>query len=132
MADLVASTTIQDGQRLAVMRFTNVSDGSGESAVVKVDASALEAMANGNKSTNIKIMKCWWTISGMDVDLLWDASTNVHAISLTSDGAGYLDFSSFGGLPNTAGSGKTGDILITTRGHSNLDTYTIILELQKG
>ena len=96
MADLVASTTIQDGQRLAVMRFTNVSDGSGESAVVKVDASALEAMANGNKSTNIKIMKCWWTISGMDVDLLWDASTNVHAISLTSDGAGYLDFSSFG------------------------------------
>tara|TARA_R110002020_G_scaffold748_3_gene3721 strand:- start:4046 stop:4444 length:399 start_codon:yes stop_codon:yes gene_type:complete len=132
MADLVASTTIQDGQRLAVMRFTNVSDGSGESAVVKVDASALEAMASGSKSTNIKIMKCWWTISGMDVDLLWDASTNVHAISLTSDGAGFLDFSAFGGLPNTAGSGKTGDILITTRGHTNLDTYTIILELQKG
>jgi len=132
MADLVASTIIQDGQRLAVMRFTNVSDGSGESAVVKVDASALEAMANGNTSTNLKIMKCWWTVSGMDVDLLWDASTNIHALSLTSDGAGFLDFSSFGGIPNTSGGGKTGDVLFTTRGHTNLDTYTIILELQKG
>ena len=132
MADLVASTVMQDGARTAVLRFTNVSDGSGESAVVKVDASALAAMTNGEKSTNIKIMKCWWSISGMDVDILFNASTNIFAISLTSDGAGYLDFSSFGGLSNTAGSGKNGDILFTTRGHTNLDTYTIILEVQKG
>ena len=118
MADLVASTVMQDGARTAVLRFTNVSDGSGESAVVKVDASALAAMTNGEKSTNIKIMKCWWSISGMDVDILFNASTN--------------DFSSFGGLPNTAGGGKNGDILFTTRGHTNLDTYTIILEVQKG
>ena len=68
----------------------------------------------------------------MDVDILFNASTNIFAISLTSDGAGYLDFSSFGGLSNTAGSGKNGDILFTTRGHTNLDTYTIILEVQKG
>tara|TARA_R100001015_G_C4624626_1_gene182842 strand:- start:1783 stop:2181 length:399 start_codon:yes stop_codon:yes gene_type:complete len=132
MADTVASTTIQDGVRTSVLRFTNVSDGTGESEVVKVDASALAAMTSGSKSTNIKIMRCWWSISGMDVDMLFDASTNILALSLTSDGAGYLDFTSFGGLPNTAGSGKTGDILFTTRNHTSGDTYTIILEVQKG
>tara|TARA_Y100001963_G_C6788083_1_gene453994 strand:- start:1654 stop:2052 length:399 start_codon:yes stop_codon:yes gene_type:complete len=132
MADTVASTTLQDGPRSAVLRFTNVSDGTGESAVAKVDASALASMTDGNKSTNIKIMKCWWSISGMDIDIYWNASTNVFALSLTSDGAGYLDFSSFGGLRNTAGSGKDGDILFTTRNHSSGDTYTIVLEVEKG
>ncbi len=132
MADAVTSTTLVDDVKKSVLRFTNVSDSTGESAVAKVDASALSAMTNGSKSTDIKIMKCWWSISGMDVDILWNADANVHAITLTSDGAGFLDFSSFGGLRNTAGTGKDGDILFTTRGHANLDTYMIVLELSKG
>ena len=132
MADAVTSQTIVDGDKHAVMKFTNVSDGTGESAVAKVDASALAAMTDGNTSTNIKIMKCWWSISGMDVDILWNASTNVFALSLTSDGAGFLDFSSFGGLRNTAGSGKDGDILFTTRNHTSADSYLIVLEVEKG
>ena len=41
MADAVASQTILDGERLAVLRFTNVSDGTGESNVAKVDVSAI-------------------------------------------------------------------------------------------
>lgn len=36
MADVVTTQTIQDGQRKAVMKFTNVSDGTGESAVAKL------------------------------------------------------------------------------------------------
>ena len=43
MADAVTSQTIQDGDRIAVMKFTNISDGSGEAAVKKVDVSALQA-----------------------------------------------------------------------------------------
>ena len=41
MADAVTSQTIIDGSKTAVLKFTNVSDGSGESAVTKVDVSAL-------------------------------------------------------------------------------------------
>ena len=41
MADAVTSQTIQDGARHVVMSFTNVSDGTGEAAVKKVDVSAL-------------------------------------------------------------------------------------------
>ena len=39
MADTVTSKTIEDGPRTAIMYFTNVSDGTGESAVAKVDVS---------------------------------------------------------------------------------------------
>ena len=42
-----------------------------------------------------------------------------------------MDFSEFGGLKNTAGSGKTGDINLTTIGASNNDSYVIVLELLK-
>jgi len=54
MADVVTSQTIQDGQRKAVMKFTNASDGSGESAVKKVDVSAL----NSNFSRRCLYFSC--------------------------------------------------------------------------
>ncbi len=41
MADAVATQTIQDDGKTAIFRFTNVSDGTGESAVVKIDVSSL-------------------------------------------------------------------------------------------
>ncbi len=41
MADAVATQTIQDDGNTAIFRFSNVSDGSGESAVTKIDVSAL-------------------------------------------------------------------------------------------
>ena len=37
MADTVTSQTIQDGEKKAILKFTNISDGTGESAVTKVD-----------------------------------------------------------------------------------------------
>ena len=51
MADAVTSQTIQDGQRKAVLKFTNASDGTGESAVKKVDVSALTSNAQGEACT---------------------------------------------------------------------------------
>ncbi len=132
MADAVTSQTLIDGPRTTVMAFTNVSDGSGESAVAKVDASALQGMGGptgSSVSTDIRISQVWYSVDGMNIDLLWNATTNVLALSLFSDG--HLDFRSFGGLQNNAGSGVNGDILFTTRNHSSGDTYSIILELTK-
>ena len=40
MADTVDSRVIFDGTKRKTVRFTNVSDGTGETAVVKFDASA--------------------------------------------------------------------------------------------
>ena len=131
MADAVATQTIQDGERNAVLRFTNVSDGTGESNVVKVDVSALAKNARGQSCTEVHIQRIYWATVGMSVKLDFDASTNVLAIGLPADSTGDEYYASYSAIPNNAGSGKTGDILFSTTGHSSGDTYMIILELLK-
>ena len=60
MADAVATQTIIDGDRNVVQKFTNVSDGSGESAVVKVDVSALAANSHGTACTGGNLVAVHW------------------------------------------------------------------------
>ena len=80
MADAVTSQTLQDGDKSVVMKFTNISDGSGEAAVKKVDVSALQAQSgSGAACTGVSIQCVWYECNGMSVDLLWDASTDVIA-----------------------------------------------------
>jgi hypothetical protein len=131
MADAVTSQTIIDGSKTAVLKFTNVSDGSGESAVTKVDVSALANNSIGQACTGASIQKIWWQCIGMKVQILFDATSDVLAIELGENQSGYHDYSNFGGIPNNAGSGKTGDIQFTTVGHTSADSYTIILEVNK-
>ena len=136
MADAVTSQTLSDGATTAVMKFTNISDGNGESAVKKVDVSALTASPSGAECARVHITQIWYVISGMRIDLEWDASSNVKALILGGGVAleptvGHFDFRSFGGLKNTDASGVTGDIDLTTLHHTSNDAYTIILELKK-
>jgi len=131
MADTVTSQTIQDDNRKAVLKFTNISDGTGESAVTKIDVSALQANSRGDACTEVAISKIWWQCVGMGVELLNDATTDTLIIALSPDSNGMHDYSSFSAIPNDAGSGKTGDVNFTTIGASSGDTYTVILELLK-
>ena len=131
MADAVTSQTLIDGDHLAVLKFTNVSDGSGESAVKKVDVSALATNGRGQTCTRATIEKIWWQCNGMKVQVLFDASTDAFCIELGENQSGHHDYTSFGGLQNNAGSGITGDILFTTVGHSSAATYTVIMQVRK-
>ena len=131
MADAVTSQTLFDGDKHVVMKFTNISDGSGESAVKKVDVSELNADINGNTCTSVAIEKIWWQCIGMKVKLFFDATSDAFIIELGENQSGHHDYSEFGGLKNNAGSGKTGDIDFTTVGHSSADTYTITLKMRK-
>ena len=131
MADAVTSQTIIDGERNCVMKFTNVSDGTGESAVAKVDVSALASNAAGVACSEVRVMRISHAIVGMSVQLFFDATSNVLLAELAESSNGHMEFADFGGIPNNAGSGKTGDILFTTKGHSSGDTYSIVLEMVK-
>tara|TARA_Y100001938_G_scaffold134724_1_gene195531 strand:+ start:299 stop:703 length:405 start_codon:yes stop_codon:yes gene_type:complete len=131
MADTVASQTLQDGIKQAVFKFTNVSDGTGESAVTKIDVSNLSKNEKGQSCTRVTIDEIWWQCNGMKVQVLFDASSNLLCIELGENQSGHHDYSSFGGLVNNAGSGVTGDILFTTVGHSSADTYTITMKVRK-
>jgi hypothetical protein len=131
MADAVATQTLIDGDKKVVQKFTNISDGSGESAVVKVDVSSLATNSRGDACTGVVIEKIWWQCIGMKVQILFDASTNVFCIELGENQSGNQDYTNFGGLSNNSGSGKTGDVLFTTVGHTSADTYTIIMAMRK-
>jgi hypothetical protein len=131
MADNVTSQTILDGERLVIQKFTNISDGTGEAAVVKVDVSTLSPDSFGIAFTGVKINKIWSAAHGMEVRILWVATTNLLAWIVTSNGPYLMDFSSFGGISNNTGAGKTGDIAFTTHDQSAGDTYTIVLECIK-
>ena len=132
MADAVTTTTISDGTHKAVIQLTNLSDGTGESAVTKIDVSGLTAREDGTACSSVLIEKVSHSIIGFtQVQLLFDATTDTIALGLAQDSNGHMDFSSFGGIQNTAGSGKTGDIKLTTIGASSNDSYVIVLELIK-
>ena len=131
MADAVTSQTIQDGERNCIMKFTNVSDGTGESAVAKVDVSALQSNPSGIACSEVRLVRVSHAIVGMSVQMFFNATTNVLLMELAESSNGHMDFTDFGGIPNNAGSGKNGDILFTTKGHSSGDTYSIVLEMLK-
>ncbi len=132
MADAVTATTVEDGPREAIFYLTNTSDGTGEAAVTKVDVSALSSLQDGTACTGVRIKRITFTNVGMGVKLLWDASTDVIAAQLPADYSDTLDYSDMSGLPNVAASGgNTGDIQLTTVGHSSGDTYSVVLHCLK-
>ena len=111
------------------MKFNNVSDGTGETTVVKVDVSALGANQNGVPCNGVTIRRIHASVSGMSVNVLWDATTDVSAFVI-APGIYSFDLST-APLWNNAGEGKTGDVLFSTIGASSGDTYSIILEMIK-
>ena len=59
MADAVTTQVLQDGEHLYVAKFTNISDGTGESKVTKVDVSALNPNSHGLACIGLKINKIY-------------------------------------------------------------------------
>lgn len=131
MADTVGSQTILDGERLFIGKYTNISDGTGETAVLKVDVSGLSANSFGLACNGVKINRIWGQTMGMGVDILWDATTDLLCSTVPENQFFLMDYSDFGGLVNNAGAGKTGDVMFSTVGATSGDRYTIILECIK-
>ena len=96
------------------------------SNVVCVDASALRGHSS-NPTLHIKSIKWNTTAATSDIQILFDASSNDHAISIHGTG----EYGFHGKQPlitNPESSGVTGDILIN---NSSAATGTIIIEVTK-
>ena len=139
MADVVTSQTLVDttGTK-TVMKFTNISDGSGETLVTKMDASALTFMTEDATKT---VAKIWWSINTANgksgVELLWAGSgtSSANATIGFFSGTGYHDYYTAGNsIPNnatlTANTSPAGDILLSTKGFVSGDNYTVIVEVR--
>ena len=82
MADVVTSQTIVDTSGTkTVMKFTNMCDGSGETLVTKMDASALNFMTEDAART---VAKIWWAVNTTNgksgIELLWAGSGTSSAM----------------------------------------------------
>ena len=131
MADVVTSQTVFDGDRIAIMKFTNTSDGTGETNVVKVNPASLTASAAGGACDAVTITKITAQTHGMEVQLKWKATTPVIIETVPQNNNYTQDFSKIGGLTNNAGTGKDGAITFTTLDASSGDTYSVVLEMVK-
>lgn len=139
MADAVTTNVIYDGKDRYVVHLTNVSDGTGESAVAKVDKSTLTAK-DGGEPASLDIEQVEWNVQGFtSVRLLWDHTTDDTAVVLS--GTGYKDFTCrddsvpeidrVRGLQDPRSTGGTGDLLLTTAGTTSGNTYDITIWLYK-
>jgi hypothetical protein len=137
MADTVTTQVLKDHARGYAVKFTNFSDGTGESNVVKIDASTLTA-ANDDGSERLSITKLFWSIgSGTSatmsprITLKWfGAAANTTIVTLT--GSGFWDLTSAGQAPLTNNAtNPNGDILLSTEGFTANAAYTLIVEGHK-
>ena len=131
MADAVTSQTLLDGERLAIMKFTNISDGTGETAVTKVNVSTLTKYGAGFACTGVTVTKITSVGHGMEVRMYWDATTDVPFFLSTINTNYENDFATIGGITNNSGTGKNGNIVFSTADASAGDTYTVVLEMVK-
>ena len=94
------------------------------SAASLVDASAAEGAATDPR---LSIVSCWWSVASQ-TDILGDATSNVVALSLSGNGSYNAGGQALPSIPNNAGSGVTGDILIT---NGSASVGTIIIKFKK-
>jgi hypothetical protein len=142
MADAVTSQLLENGRRNWAYLFTSVSDGTGESGVVKVDGSAAGPLGiflygqNFYPLSNIKITEVRFNVKGMDLQIIWDATTPQNALVLGSDTAHTISFEDIGGIAAASGgtviTGATGKIKFTTMGAMVNSGYTIFMRGTKG
>lgn len=128
MANTIETHTIVDGPKDLIVRIHLDSDGvTGElSAQQIVDASTYNP-----PFTDCHIMHIQSNLVGFTGELLFDATADTHGW-VCPDYEQDQDFSWFGGIPNNAGAGITGDINITTNGFTAAgDSGHIILHLKK-
>ena len=94
------------------------------SAASILDVSGAEGAATDPR---VSIVSCWWSVSSQ-TDIIWDATSNVVALSLSGNGSYNAGGQALPSIPNNAGSGVTGDILIT---NGSASVGTIIIKFKK-
>lgn len=128
MADAVDTVVIHSSSSRYVVRLLNKSDGTGESAVVKVDKSTLTD-TNGEEPAAVDIERCSGIVfGGNHVVMNWDHTTDDEGLILS--GGFDFDFREDGLLKDPRTAGGTGDILLTTSGLVANGGYCIYLALR--
>jgi len=130
MADTVTTQIIADTSGVKyVIKLTNLSDGSGEILVKKIDASETTFMSEDGARV---IARVYYSINASDsksgVELIWDGVTNATALFLS--GQGVMDFRTDGNSFKNNAITPTGDVLLSTKNFATGDNYSLIVEFR--
>ena len=131
MADTITTNIVRSGSRTYAVHLQNASDGTGESAVTKVDISGLVG-PDGSAPTAITLLEVEYDIQGFSsVQLFWEHTVNDEMVTL-GKGQNIKDWNALGGLHDPKSAGSTGDVLLTTVGASATATYdmTLVFKLE--
>jgi hypothetical protein len=127
MTIFITKQTIVDGERNLVVKTILIGDNGSD----VTDTLLIDASDYSGSFTDLKIMKIQAHLNGFSLMLEWDANTNVDALSIPGDEWVNYNFFAEGGLPNNAGTGKTGDIDIDTSGMGTGEAGSIVFWLRK-
>lgn len=143
MADVVTSQVLENGagpNGRWVAKFTNFSDSTGESGVVKVNATSggPYGVTVGGQTfypgIHLTVTEIWWSVQGMTLRIQW--KSNSSADMLVLQGWGDWKFrdarGGFGGLINPNLTGADGSIQFTTSGQIAGSSYSIVMGGLKG
>lgn len=131
MADVVVNTTLMNTKTKLVTSSYYTSDGTGGTDVVLVDKSTFTG-PNGLEPGRLVIERIEYDVDGMQMIVEFDHSTD-DAVGVCV-GQGFFDYSRKGkyqGFIDPASAGGTGDIVVTTVGHTSGDKGTIVLYMKK-
>jgi len=125
MVDAVSTNVLYSGRKRYSARFDNLSDGTGETKVLKIDKSGLVGPA-GVEPSKLVIEELTWSISGFTaIELYFDHDADDPVAKMA--GSGYIDYRQVGGLVDPASTGGTGDLLLSTIGAAADATYDVTI-----
>lgn len=131
MVDAVTVTKLFDGHKYCAYEFLNVSDGTGESLVKKIDR--LDLMPSGGGTVqSLTLIDASWDVSGFTyVNMLWDRNPSAIVVETMTGNSGVC-YDTIGDKhdPNRMLDG-TGNILITTSGGATGSSYRVSVLFKK-
>jgi hypothetical protein len=124
MADTVTTQVIVNNARNYVAKFTDLSDATGETNVVKIAASA-------TFTPHAKLWYIHYDVRNMGVNIQWGGTPNITMLFLSDTSGGELCFEKFGGIWNNATT-PTGAVLFSTIGAAANSTYSVTMHFKLG
>ena len=111
---------IKDSDFEYIVKITTTGTNSAASIV---DVSAAEGAATDPR---LSLVAASWSVSSQ-TDILWDATSNIVTLSVSGNG-NYGHTHDMPSIPNNAGSGVTGDVLLT---NGSASVGYIVLKFRK-
>lgn len=124
MANAVTTQVLLDNDRNYAIKIVGVLDTGNLTDELIVDFSTLVPLP-----TSLRLDKLWYSMGSLVALLKWDATTDVPLLAVSqSDHPGWKKIA---GLPNNAGTGVTGDVLLTTYGYTAATAFSMVLWFSK-